>query len=170
MQGYTALVIFTFSAVARKLTTVCANLTHGLNPQHVSACSTAFMERFYNTEYSFLCTLVASPMNLIILFFLYMWVFFPCNEWFTSVTDTQCYNGYVLFVSVPARNVYNQKIFFFAYIYIYTVCMSVCMQNGCVQYHYQLNGFNFRVSDLLDIHPSVALHYCTKYVLFVLLL
>lgn len=43
------------------------------------------------------------------------------------IFGTQCYTGYVLFVSVPIANVYN--IFFFAYIDIYTVCMCVLYKN-----------------------------------------
>lgn len=43
------------------------------------------------------------------------------------IYGTQCYTGYVLFVSVPIANVYN--IFFFAYIDIYTVCMCVLYKN-----------------------------------------
>lgn len=41
------------------------------------------------------------------------------------IYGTQCYTGYVLFVSVPIANVYS--IFFFAYIDIPIYSMHVCV-------------------------------------------
>lgn len=42
-------------------------------------------------------------------------------------TDTQCHNGYKLFVQVPFENVFNLFFFCLHIQYIYTVCMCVCM-------------------------------------------
>lgn len=143
-------------------TTICANLTHRFNS---TACLCMSPPLSWSaSEYSFRCTLVASPLSFTISFIL------SRNTCFFSsltTTHTQCYSGYVLFVKVPAGNVYN--LFFFAYINIYTVCMCVCMYNGCVQFNYQLLHSR-RVSDLLDIsfclmhYPVPSMGFCTPFV------
>lgn len=84
--------------------------------------STAFMERFYNTEYSFLCTVVASPINFVTLFFLYMWGFFL--HWMIY------FNRHIVLqwlrtVCLSARWKCIQSIFLCLHIHIYS--MHVCM-------------------------------------------
>lgn len=129
-----------FQSCCTQTTNVCANLTHSFkNPQHVSACQHCFHGALLHCvdlpyiEYSFLCTLVASPINLYCLFCLLRNIVSLFFFMYFNNTDTQCHNGYILFVKVKCI------VFFFADIYIYTVCMCVyvkCMH--CVQYHYQL--------------------------------